>query len=253
MPQTIQTYNFNIPSFTESLNQGEEVEFKFVLLDTSIPSGVTASLATAGYASIGSTAPSTGYITLQCPFLTYTPWNLNPNVDSIYFAQNVSNLYGDSYRFEPNPASGSVSSSLYPYYGDTRFAFQPAVNDVLVMILSDNSYFIANVKQVTKNASTGNLLKITLDQNIPLQVIADITAYVDGDSPNLHFKRFLLLKRYDDEQSVILQFKKPPGDTSYGFLIAETISPSVLDNINTLQAAVQTQLLSTQVATPTIL
>ena len=57
---------------------------------------------------------------------------------------------------------------------------------------------------------------------------------------------FLLLKKYNDEQNVILTFNKPPGITSYGFLIPDNITPEVTNNINTLQAAVQAQILTTQ-------
>ena len=60
---------------------------------------------------------------------------------------------------------------------------------------------------------------------------------------------FLLLRRYQDEQNVIMTFTKPLGATSYGFIIPETISPEVVNNINTLQAKVQAQLLSTQAST----
>ena len=57
---------------------------------------------------------------------------------------------------------------------------------------------------------------------------------------------FLLLRKYNDEQNVILTYNKPDGATSYGFLLPNTVNPSVIDNINTLQANVQAQLLSTQ-------
>ena len=54
----------------------------------------------------------------------------------------------------------------------------------------------------------------------------------------------LLLRAYEDEQNVIMTFNKPVGQTSYGFLIPNTVSPEITNNINTLQAAVQSQLLS---------
>jgi hypothetical protein len=64
-------------------------------------------------------------------------------------------------------------------------------------------------------------------------------------------KEFLLLRRYNDEQNIIMTFNKNPGQTSYGFLIPNTVSPEITNNINTLQAAVQSQLLSNQ-ALPSI-
>jgi hypothetical protein len=48
-----------------------------------------------------------------------------------------------------------------------------------------------------------------------------------------------------------MTFNKNPGQTSYGFLIPNTVSPEITNNINTLQAAVQSQLLSNQ-ALPSI-
>ena len=80
--------------------------------------------------------------------------------------------------------------------------------------------------------------------NNTITVVGDILSnWVDN--PKL-VKTFLLLRRYNDEQNVILTFNKPPGATSYGFIIPETINPTVVNNINTLQANVQAQLLSTQ-------
>jgi hypothetical protein len=61
---------------------------------------------------------------------------------------------------------------------------------------------------------------------------------------------FLLLRKYQDEQNILLTFNKAPGATSYGFLIPDTISSKVTQNINTLQAAVQSQLLNGQSPLP---
>jgi hypothetical protein len=95
-----------------------------------------------------------------------------------------------------------------------------------------------------------NVCSVILDvynfSNNTITVVQDILSnWVDN--PKL-VKNFLLLRRYNDEQNVILTFNKPLGETSYGFLIPQTINPAVLSNINTLQANVQAQLLSTQAA-----
>ena len=79
-------------------------------------------------------------------------------------------------------------------------------------------------------------------QTVPTILPAWVTAYT-------LVKTLLLLRRYNDEQNVIVNFTKPIGQTSYGFILPNDINPLVLSNINTLQAKVQAQLLSTQAST----
>jgi hypothetical protein len=55
-----------------------------------------------------------------------------------------------------------------------------------------------------------------------------------------------MVKRLQDEQNIIMTFNKPPGDTSYGFIIPEDINLKVLESISAIQSNVQNQLLSTQ-------
>ena len=89
---------------------------------------------------------------------------------------------------------------------------------------------------------SGSNPNIKLQVVVTPQVLANWEANVSGS-----IYQFLMLTRYDDEQNVILTFNKNPGQTSAGFLIPDTINPNVTQNINTLQAAVQSQLLTTQV------
>lgn len=109
------------------------------------------------------------------------------------------------------------------------------------MQLSDSSYFSAEILNVYKDSA--GRLTLQLNAGLPELAKQDISATIQN------YKVFLLLKRYPDEQNVILRFPKAPGETSYGFVIPNTISTSVVDNMNTLQAAVQKQLLSTQANT----
>lgn len=138
-------------------------------------------------------------------------------------------------------ASGTTStvfsSSLYDKYGDINNTFNPQFGDKI--IASDFGGVVQNLDVYTASFNTNtNQLQITVQP----QVFGNWQT-----NPALVY-RFLILRRYQDEQNVILTFNKPLGQTSYGFLIPETVNPQITNNINTLQAAVQSQLLSTQTA-----
>jgi hypothetical protein len=84
----------------------------------------------------------------------------------------------------------------------------------------------------------------TEDGKFRISVTPDLNSYFI-DNPD-KIANFLIVKKIKDEQNVILQFKKPAGATSYGFVISEDIDPNLIDNISTIQTNVQNQLLSTQ-------
>jgi len=169
------------------------------------------------------------YATTQSGYFISSFANLDGNYSSITLSSNLAQYGG--YQFVPYFISASVtySSSLYTRYGDVNTNFLPQNGDKVILI--DNS---------------------GISQDLDVYSFSGDTIIVAGDilsnwviNPSL-VKTFLLLKKYNDEQNVILTFNKPPGATSYGFIIPETISPTVVNNINTLQANVQAQLLSTQ-------
>lgn len=143
------------------------------------------------------------------------------------------------YQFVPYFISGStiVSSSLYDSYGDVNYPFNPQFGDAIVM--SDFSGITQELQVVSASLQSGRLNITVTPQVLDNWML----------NSNLVYK-FLLLKRYSDEQNAILTFNKPPGATSYGFLIPDTISNQVIENINSLQAAVQSQILNTQSPNP---
>ena len=59
----------------------------------------------------------------------------------------------------------------------------------------------------------------------------------------------LILKKIQDETNIIFSYIKPPGQTSYGFLIPENLSPDVLANIDTITKQVKQKLLADQQGT----
>ena len=149
---------------------------------------------------------------------------------------NLSNYYG--YQFVPYFVSGGLtySSSLYTRYGDVNTSFTPQQYDKI--ILQDINGVTQDLNVYTASFS-GSALQFITVPNINQNWV----------SSSALVQNFLLLRRYNDEQNVIVNFNKPPGQTSYGFLIPNTVSPQITNNINVLQAAVQSQLLSTQTGT----
>jgi hypothetical protein len=218
--------NVNYNSFTI----GDKIAFKLRLVNAS-NNNITASLATGnnGFVSIGSLALSTGYSVVNT-----CPYTLNSSDSSFSFNTQISSFYGNNYFYSPNPTSGSIST-LYDEYGDVDYAFNPKPYDLLLLYLSDDTileYSILSVDLV------GGQLSLTLDA--PLSTLSK-TNLAAGN-----YKRFLLLSRIKDETNVILNFTKRDGKTSYGFLIPEDISQSVLDNIDTITREVKQKLLNDQ-------
>ena len=160
--------------------------------------------------------------------------DLGGNYSSITLTSDLTQYVG--YQFVPYFTSASIvySSSLYSKYGDLNITFSPQYGDKIIM-----SDFAGITQDLDVYSFSGNTIT----------VVGDILSnWVDN--PKL-VKTFLLLRKYQDEQNVIITYNKPPGQTSYGFLIPNTVSPQITNNINTLQAAVQSQLLSTQTAVTT--
>jgi hypothetical protein len=59
------------------------------------------------------------------------------------------------------------------------------------------------------------------------------------------FFKILMLKKFIDETSIILNFKKPDGKTSYGFSIPSNINSNVINNIDNIMKNVNKQLIDT--------
>ena len=208
----------------------DKISFRLRLV-SSTSSNITASLATGdnGLVSIGSLALSTGYSVVNtCPYVAST------GSDSFTFTNQLSSFYGSNYFFSPNPTTGSVST-LYDEYGDVDYAFEPKPYDILVLYLSDATILEYTVLGVN---STGGQLSLTL--NAPLSNLAK-SNLIAGT-----YTRFLLLSRIKDETNVILNFIRRDGKTSYGFLIPEDISQTVLNNIGNITREVKQKLINEQ-------
>ena len=230
-----------------SYNAGDKVTFQLFQQVTASNSNFTSSV-TAGLLTVNEGAAQGSY-----PYAATSSGNFieslrnSGSYGEITLTGSLASFYG--YQQIPYFVSGGVtySSSLYSQYGDINTTFSPQPYDKIILKdingLTQNfdiysSSFNNASSVVSGSFSSGSFTMFTVP-NITANWVA---------SPSL-VQTFLLLRRYNDEQNVILTFNKPPGATSYGFIIPETISPQVINNINTLQANVQAQLLSTQAST----
>ena len=224
------TISYTTP--VESIGTNEPVVFKLTQGGMS-SANYTASLVPGGTLTVGTIALGAGgyaFATTSSGYFIQDLENLDSNYATITLSSNLAQ-YGVGYQFIPYFVSASVtySSSLYSKYGDVNTPFEPQYGDKIIMI--DNGGIAQDLDVYSFSGNT-------------ITVVGDIlNNWVSN--PAL-VKTFLLLRKYNDEQNVILTYIKPNGATSYGFLLPNTVSPEVVDNINKLQANVQAQLLSTQ-------
>ena len=166
------------------------------------------------------------------PFVI-TPFVTSSTSTQICLNNQFVSLYNNV--FLPQGFGSYPSSSLYPKYGDVNDQFTAVAGDIL-QIQYNNIYYVSEIINV--ETGSGDLC-INLNSPLPASVVDASGSLVE----------FVILKKKKDEQSAYLSFNKAPGATSYGFIIPENINPTVLENINTIQSAVQSQLLSNQVNT----
>lgn len=129
----------------------------------------------------------------------------------------------------------NVTSSMYSLYGDISYPFSLETADKIVMTGQNGR--TQEVDIITTETSP-------VDGKFRIYVSPNLNPYFI-DNPD-KIANFLIVKRIKDEQNIILQFKKPEGATSYGFVISDDIDPNLINNISTIQTNVQNQLLSTQ-------
>jgi hypothetical protein len=212
----------NVPVVFKFTQRGmSSANYTTTLTSDSILTVGTIALGAGGYAT--ATTASGAFIAAleNLADSNYATIRLNPSLGQ----------YGVGYQFVPYFVSASVtySSSLYSRYGDVNVAFLPQPGDKIILI---------------DNGGTAQDLDVYSYSGNTFTVVGDILNNWVAN-PSL-IVTFLLLRKYNDEQNVILTYNKPNGATSYGFLLPDTVSPTVVNNINTLQANVQAQLLSTQ-------
>jgi hypothetical protein len=157
-----------------------------------------------------------------------------PN-NSFVLGQNLSNFYSPDYFFNPLATNYSASyATLYQEYGYIAYPFQlESYDKILIQIEGANGFlFEYNIDQV---AIDGN-------GNLNILIKEDINGYFRDKTCNTFYK-IVFLKRVPDETSIFINLIKPPGKTSYGFIIPENISLDVMNNIDNITKNVKLQLL----------
>jgi len=224
--------SINISFSPITLNVGDKLQMKLNLIG-STTSNFTASLGE-GSAYI-KTLTSNAYVLIPSSNMVSSS-TISVGADEIIFTAALSDVYGPLYQFSPNPETGSFSSSLYTKYGDANNTFEINQFDKVVVTISNGTSYVSNIKNVYTGSSQE--IHVSLYNTIP----GDIKTALGNNT----YDSFLIVKKIKDEQNIIMNFNKKSGETSYGFLIPESTNPTVVENINTIQASVQSQILSTQ-------
>lgn len=237
------TFNYTTPAI--NLNTDDKVVFRFSQTGmstsnytSSVSFGIPNSSLLANLVTVGQGGYPYATSSLTEGNFIYDIEEISNLQSNIILSEDLSNFV--DYQFVPYFVSASVaySSSLYFGYGDVSYPFNPQQGDKI--LLSDFSGLTQEL----------DVYSSSLDLNERLNIIVTPKVLDNWILNSSSVLRCLILKRYNDEQNVILTFNKTPGLTSYGFLIPKTISPQVTDNINTLQAAVQSQILTNQSVPP---
>jgi hypothetical protein len=149
---------------------------------------------------------------------------------SVYFDTSGSTT------FLPEP-----SSSLYPLLGDVNYSTEIEPGDFIIFYYSVSDVQLGGsgdlypiTRRVIDVRDNGTTKSIEVYPNMPL--------YITTDNINL-YQKIAFIKKQPDESSVILKGRKRPGKTSFGFLTPQDVNPYILNNINTLQSTIQSQIL----------
>jgi hypothetical protein len=131
--------------------------------------------------------------------------------------------------------SQTSSADLHPTYGNVDYTFSPKVGDVILLYYNNNTQVQElNIVSAVKNNS---ILELKVSPNLASTL--SVSSYTSGT-----INKLLLLSKIPDETNINLSFDKEDGQTSYGFVIPDNLSPEVLKNIDTIARQVKQKLLS---------
>jgi hypothetical protein len=235
------TVDLNITTPVTSNTAGATTSV-YLRLKNGTPSNFRYTITQGGYAYTYNDEPASVLASITThTFITNIVSSLETS--TITLTKDLTTFHNNNYQYAPQGVPGNKEpSTLYDKYGDIVDVFNIEIGDYVILTTNNGSTYQFEISGVE---STSSGLIISVRGQIPVVVVDALNAPTAGYA----VKEFILLKRYKDEQNVILQFPKKPGATSYGFLIPNNINPTVIQDINSLQATVQTQLLSTQANT----
>lgn len=230
--------SFNLSTIIPSLVSGDNLSFELISEYQPFNNNWTASISR-GALTVDIQPQIIGgypFATSSVQYGNFVSGTISPNI--LVLNSNISSFY-ENYSQISAFSSGSgnnettISSSLYTQYGDINYPFYLSFGDKIYIKSIDGR---AQIVSVLSSQKINGKLNISVSPNLNNTFIVNPTS----------ISVFLVTKKIDDEQNIILTYSKPPGETSYGFVIPEDIKLEVLQNISTIQASVQNQLLSNQ-------
>ena len=153
-------------------------------------------------------------------------------INQIILNQSLSGFI--DYLYLPTTSSAVLNAS----YGNVDYTFSPKVGDVILIYYSPTQYQELNISGVSVGTINTTL---TVTPNLVSSLVN--TAYSSNT-----INKIIFLSKVPDETNINLTFSKPSGQTSYGFVIPDNLSPEVLKNIDTITRQVKTKLITTNPA-----
>jgi hypothetical protein len=181
--------------------------------------------------------------------------------DELILNKNLTPYYGPEYKFTPNQVSQSIDLdgdityedvSVYLYasgakyrgqYGDVDYPFVLKPYDIVIINDIDGSFEEFRVIQVYIDNT--NRLRIKMDRPFSKKTRLSLK-YSQTTNESATLDSVLFLTRQKDETNTYVIYNKRQGQTSYGFLISDTLSSDVLGNIDTITKQVKQKLLADQ-------
>ena len=228
------TLVFNVTSSFRDFIPGDQVFFR--LLQYNASSSLTSSLLSTGAGTIFDGLRNTLQASTINPFSTSSLGQFisgSNGVDTFTLNQSLSSFVDYQYL------SATSSVNLHPSYGNVDYTFSPKVGDVMLVYYNNNNqYQEFNINRVTLSSTSGNKLNLTVTPNL----VTNLTLGTYGSNT---VSKLIWLSKLPDETNVNLTFGKENGQTSYGFLVPDNLSPDILKNIDTITRQVKQKILST--------
>ena len=163
--------------------------------------------------------------------------------DTLTISEGMNQYFADGVTYTPSYTSGSITESpIYSTFGEVDYDTKIEVGDYVYLYY--NGYGVGYSDGLTSTPVVRRITSVTTGSvTSSFMVYPSMPSYLTTASIN-SFDKAIFTKRVPDETTMILQGKKNPGKTSYGFAIPENINPEILKNANTLQSTIQSQILN---------
>jgi hypothetical protein len=165
--------------------------------------------------------------------VAYAPFTSSISTNQFCLDEQFVTFYG--YLFLPQGLGAFTGSSLYSTIGDVDYNFSVVPGDILQFVASSVTYNF-EIASVTITPGVTGSVCFTTATPIPNSLSGNFNSVTQT----------LFLRKNKDETSIILNYIKPTGKTSYGFIIPDNISAEVLDNIDTITSQVKQKLINEQ-------